>query len=98
VRAAEQVHAQLEFFRTDMLKDAAAQRRRVAVTAMAAAERAGAIVDRVLRLANASNLSSYLLASCVLTRSRTSAGSCRVAPNGGLTKRERCPSAGYFCW
>lgn len=68
MRAAVQVHAQLEYFRKDMLKDAAAQRRRVAGTAMAAAERAGGIVDRVLRLANASNLSSYLLSSCVLAR------------------------------
>jgi hypothetical protein len=49
VRAAEQVHAQLEFFRTDMLKDAAAQRRRVAATALAAAERAGAVVGATRR-------------------------------------------------
>eukprot|EP00241_Pyramimonas_parkeae_P004314 CAMPEP_0114258020 /NCGR_PEP_ID=MMETSP0058-20121206/19067_1 /TAXON_ID=36894 /ORGANISM="Pyramimonas parkeae, CCMP726" /LENGTH=840 /DNA_ID=CAMNT_0001372833 /DNA_START=335 /DNA_END=2857 /DNA_ORIENTATION=+ len=61
VRAAKQVQIQLANFEQDMLKDAAIQRRGVANVVAAAAARAEALVDRVLRLSNFAQLSSYVL-------------------------------------
>jgi hypothetical protein len=60
VEAAETVQMQVEAFREDMAKDAVLQRRRVQRIITGAASRAEALIDRVLRLSNAGQLSGYL--------------------------------------